>query len=664
MQVLDEKIITTLRMLSVDAVEKAKSGHPGMPLGAAPLIYAIWNNFLNYNPKNPQWENRDRFVLSAGHGSALLYSMLHLSGYDLSLEDLKNFRQWGSKTPGHPEYGHTAGVEATTGPLGHGFAAGIGMALAEKMLAAQYNKPSYEIIDHYVYGIVSDGDLMEGVASEAASLAGTMGLGKVIYLYDDNNITIEGKTDLAFTEDVQKRFDAYGWQTIKVDNAEDIEKITSAIEQAKKEQNKPSLILVKTHIGFGSPKADSPSAHGEPLGKEAIEKTKEHYGVNGQEAFTVDDEVKEYFAAKSQELEKREEAWQDLFFAYKKKYPLLASELEDRWAGKFEVKKGYITDAFKDVIATSTREASGVVLQTLAELLPALCGGSADLATSNKTYINNAGSFSKENPAGRNIHFGVREQAMTGIVNGVALHGGFIPYGATFLVFADFMRPAIRLAALMGIHSIFILTHDSISVGEDGPTHQPIEQIMSLRIIPDLLVLRPADALETKAAWRIAINSKKPTALILTRQKLPVLHEYADQIASGVEKGGYVIKAEKGSALDIILLATGSEVTLALDAQKALLDENIQARVVSLPSWRLFDSQEKKYQQSVLMPKVPVVAIEAGTPIGWSRYTGCEDNVVGIDHFGASAPGSEVYDKFGFNVHNIVAKVKQVLGKK
>lgn len=663
MQVLDEKIITTLRMLSVDAVEKAKSGHPGMPLGAAPLIYAIWNNFLNYNPKNPKWENRDRFILSPGHGSALLYSMLHLSGYDLSLEELKNFRQWGSKTPGHPEYGHTVGVEATTGPLGHGFAAGVGMALAERMLAAQYNKPSYEVIDHYVYGIVSDGDLMEGVSAEAASLAGTMGLGKVIYLYDDNNITIEGKTNIAFTEDVQKRFDAYGWHTIKVENAEDIKAISNAIEQAKQEQNKPSLVLVKTHIGFGSPKADSSSAHGEPLGSDAIAKTKEYYGVNGQEAFVVADEVKEYFAKKVEDMQKHDEKWQDLFFAYKKKYPVLALELEQRLAGNFEVKKDYAAEVFKDVAATSTREASGVVLQKLAELLPALCGGSADLAPSNKTYMDDAGSFSKENPAGRNIHFGVREQAMTGIVNGIALHGGFIPYCATFLVFADFMRPAIRLAALMGINSIFVLTHDSIAVGEDGPTHQPIEQIMSLRIIPDLLVLRPADALETKAAWRVAINSKNPAALVLTRQKLPVLQDYENKIASGVEKGGYILSAEKGNSPDIILLATGSEIALALEAQKALQEEHIQARVVSLPSWRLFDSQDEKYRQTVLVPKTPVLAIEAGTTIGWSRYTGSEDNVIGINHFGASAPGGEVYEKFGFNVANVLAKAKDILGK-
>ncbi len=663
MQAIDQKAITNLRMLSIDAVEKAKSGHPGLPLGAAPLIYTIWNSFLHYNPVNPQWENRDRFVLSAGHGSALLYSMLHLSGYDLSLEELKRFRQWGSKTPGHPEYGHTAGVEATTGPLGTGFAAGVGMAMAERMLAAKYNKPSYEVVDHYVYSIVSDGDLMEGIASEAASLAGTLGLGKLIYLYDDNNITIEGSTDIAFTEDVGKRFEAYGWHISRVENAEDIDAIAAAITAAQKETNRPSLILVRTHIGFGSPKQDLAAAHGEPLGADALAKTRERYGVADWQPFTVDGAVKEYFAAKAKDGAAKEDSWNKLFAAYAQAYPELASELLARWAGDVKLDKNYFADVFAKTEATATREASGVVLQKLAELVPSLCGGSADLSPSNKSYINGAGDFSKENPAGRNLHFGVREQAMTAIVNGMALHGGFVPYGATFLVFADFMRPAIRLAALMGCHSLFVLTHDSIAVGEDGPTHQPVEHAMSLRIIPGLTVLRPADALETAAAWRVAISNKKPAALLLTRQKLPVLKEFADAIASGVEKGGYVISAEQGEKPDLILIATGSEVALVLKAQKVLAEQGINARVVSLPAWDLFDAQDVSYRQAVIKPGVPALAVEAGTTTGWGRYTGSEDNVIGWNSFGASAPGDEVYEKLGFTVETVVKKAKQILGK-
>ncbi len=662
MYAIDQKCISTLRMLSVEAVEKANSGHPGFPLGAAPLMHTIWDKFLQHNPANPKWENRDRFILSAGHGSALLYAMLHLAGYGLSLDELKNFRQWGSKTPGHPEYGHTAGVEATTGPLGHGFTAGVGMAIAEKMLAAQYNKPGYDIIDHHVYGIVSDGDLMEGVASEAASLAGTLGLGKLIYLYDDNHITIEGDTDIAFTENVQQRFEAYGWHTLRLTDAEDIAGIEKAINEAKKESARPSLIIVRTHIGCGSPKQDSASAHGEPLGKEALEKTRKHYGFTSCEPFTVPDEVKKHFDKKAAGLEKNEADWNNLWAKYSKEYPELAQEVAGRWSGDYAIGRDYFADTFASTTATATREASGVILQKLAGLIPALCGGSADLAPSNKSYINGAGDFSAKTPAGRNLHFGVREAAMTGIVNGMALHGGFIPYCATFLVFADFMRPAIRLAALMGVHSIFVLTHDSIAVGEDGPTHQPVEQAMSLRIIPGLDVLRPADALETAAAWRVAINNKQPAALLLTRQKLPVMHEFSAVIKKGVEKGGYIISDVKKP--QIVLLATGSEVSLALDAQKALQKKGVQARVVSMPSWRLFDAQTEKYKSTVIPKDIPSLAIEAGSVIGWSRYTGSESNVIGLDRFGASAPGGEVYDKLGFNVKNVVAKAKKILAKK
>ncbi len=659
---IDKKCISTLRMLAIEAVEKAKSGHPGFPLGAAPLMYTIWDRFMEHNPSNPQWENRDRFILSAGHGSALLYAMLHVSGYDLSVEELKNFRQWGSKTPGHPEYGHTVGVEATTGPLGQGFAAGVGMAVAEKMLAARYNQPGYDdIVNHYVYGIVSDGDLMEGVSGEAASLAGTLGLGKLIYLYDDNHITIEGDTNIAFTEDVEKRFQAYGWHTVRVGDSEYVTAIEESIRQAKAATDKPSLILVRTHIGYGSPKQDTAAAHGEPLGTDAFVKTKEKYGFSSSEAFTVPNEVWEYFSQNRKKWATWEHVWNLRWEKYRQAYPELASELAARWQGDFDVPEEYLQKLFTKTASTSTREASGVILQKLAEMLPALCGGSADLAPSNKSYINEAGDFSAATPEGRNLHFGVREAAMTAVVNGMALHGGFIPYGATFLVFADFMRPAIRLAALMGTHSIFVLTHDSIAVGEDGPTHQPIEQAMSLRIIPGLNVLRPADALETAAAWRVAVNARKPVALLLTRQKLPVLHDYASAIEQGAGKGGYVISDSPKARLS--LLATGSEVSLALSAQKALNAEGISARVVSLPSWEMFDAQSEEYRSSVLPADIPALAIEAGTPIGWSRYTGSEKNVIGLDRFGASAPGDVVYEKLGFSINNILDKAREILGK-
>lgn len=659
---LDQKIITTLRTLSIDAVQKANSGHPGFPLGAAPLIYTIWKDFLHYNPKNPSWHNRDRFILSAGHGSALYYAMLHLSGYDLSIDDLKDFRQYGSKTPGHPEYGHTAGVEATTGPLGHGFATGIGMAIAEKMLAAKYNKSSFDIVDHYVYGIVSDGDLMEGVSSEAASLAGTLGLGKVIYLYDDNKITIEGNTDIAFTENVKMRFEAYGWHTLNVAESEDIAAITEAIKKAQLVTDKPSLIIVRTHIGYGSPRQDTPAAHGEPLGEDGVQKTKAALGASSDTAFFVADDVKEYFSDKEKVMIEKEAEWKYLFSQYKKAYPELAGELEKRLEGSFSVDKDYAQNLFADTKATSTREASGVILQELAKCVPSLCGGSADLAPSNKTYINNAGDFSKETPEGRNMHFGVREQAMTAITNGMALHGGFIPYCATFLVFADFMRPAIRLAALMGVHAVFVLTHDSVAVGEDGPTHQPIEQAMSLRIIPNMTVYRPADALETAECWRMAINEKRPSALLLTRQKIPVLHEYEKMIPN-VQKGGYIISAEKAGALDITVIATGSEVPLCLDAQKTMSENGINARIVSLPSWEVFDRQGEDYKNSVIDLDKPVLAVEAGVSAAWAKYTKTPDNVIGIDSFGMSGPGGLVYEKFGFNVKNIVDKAKKITGK-
>ena len=663
MQEIDNKIITTLRALSIDQVQQANSGHPGFPLGAAPLIHTIWDRFLQYNPQNPKWENRDRFVLSAGHGSALLYAMLHISGFDLTLDDLRNFRQLGSKTPGHPEYGHTDGVEATTGPLGHGFAMGVGMAIAERMLAAQYNKDDFAIIDHYVYGIVSDGDLMEGVSAEAASLAGTLGLGKLIYLYDDNKITIEGGTDLAFTENVEQRFQAYGWHTLTVSDAEDTEQIARAITGAKEVTDKPSLIIVRTHIGFASPKQDSSAAHGEPLGKEGVEKTKEKLGTSVEKSFFVPAEVKEYFADKNKIYAQKEKTWNKLFEAYGEKYPNLAQELSKRWQNAYLLDETCLKDIFSEIKATATREASGLIIEKISSLLPDFCGGSADLGPSNKTYVKVAGDFSQQNPNGRNIHFGVREHAMTVIASGMALHGGILPYTATFLVFADFMRPGIRLASLMGLHSIFVLTHDSIAVGEDGPTHQPVEQTMSLRMISGLTVWRPADALETAEVWQHAVNNKRPVAILLTRQKLPVLHEYADNIHAGVKKGGYSISKEKEGKMDLLFVATGSEVALCLQAQKALWEEDMNTRVVSLPSWEIFEIQKQDYKDNVLPADVPVIAVEAGVSLGWERYTKNRENIIAIDTFGLSGPGDAVYEKMGFTVDNLVNKARNAMGK-
>ena len=663
MKTIDRTAISTLRFLSVDAVEKANSGHPGFPLGTAPLMYTLWDKFIKYNPGDPQWFNRDRFILSSGHGSALLYSMLHLAGFDLSLEDLKNFRQWGSRTPGHPEYALTPGVEASTGPLGHGFAMSVGMAVAEEMLAAKYNKKGFKVVDHYTYGICSDGDLMEGVSSEAASLAGTLALGKLILLYDDNKITIEGSTDIAFREDVGARFTAYGWHVLRVDDAEDIDAITAAVKEAKAEKTRPSLVMVRTHIGCGSPKQDCASAHGEPLGAEALAKTKEDSGWPLGNSFYIPESVKAYFEKKLPTCAEKQKEWQSLMADYAVVYPELAAELTGRIAGETMVNLDSLEKVFADVSKTSTREASGEIIQKLAMLLPELVGGSADLGPSNKTDIKGGGFFSAEDRTGRNIHFGVREHAMGKVVNGMALHGGFIPYGGTFLVFSDFMRPALRMAALMGIRSVFVFTHDSIALGEDGPTHQPIEQTMSLRLIPELSVFRPADALETATAWQAAcLNKNKPTALLLSRQKMAVLQKYKEVIHKGASFGAYVLSpGEVSKENQAILLATGSEVHLALAAQEALAKENINVSVVSMPSWDVFENQSDEYKKQVLPTGVPKVAIEAGVTLGWSRYTGCEANVIGINKFGASAPGDVVYEKYGFTVENVVNKVKEVL---
>ena len=661
MQTIDQVAVNTLRFLSVDEVEKAKSGHPGFPLGTAPLMYTVWDRFMNYNPKDPNWFNRDRFILSPGHGSALYYAMLHLAGYDVSIEDLKNFRQWGSITPGHPEYGVTPGVDASTGPLGHGFAMGVGFAIAETMLAAKYNKPGFEVVNHYTYGLTSDGDQMEGVASEAASLAGTLGLGKLIYLYDDNHITIEGSTDIAFREDVGKRFEAYGWQVLRVADSEDIDALEKAVKEAQADTEHPSLIIVRTHIGYGSPKQDNASCHGEPLGAESVAKTKEAANWPVGQSFYVPVTVRKHFDDKLAACAEKQAAWEALLADYKVVYPELGKELEERIKGDVLVNRADLEAVFNDIEATSTREASGEVLQKLSMQLPQLVGGSADLGPSNKTVMKTCGYYSQDDRTGRNLHFGVREHAMGKALNGIALHGGFIPFGGTFLVFADFMRPAVRMAALMGLRSIFVFTHDSIAVGEDGPTHQPVEHAMSLRVIPNLCVIRPADALETAMAWQTAcLNEHKPTALLLSRQKLPVLHKYAEVIHENAGKGAYVLDACKGTAKAVII-ATGSEVHVALEAQAKLAEEGICVSVVSMPSWDVFEQQSEEYKQSVLPAGLPKVAVEAGVTLGWSRYTGSEDNVIGINKFGASAPGGTVLKEYGFTAENVANKVKSLL---
>jgi len=661
---MEQLAVNTIRMLAADMVEQANSGHPGMPLGAAPMAYLLWTRFMHYNPSDPQWANRDRFVLSAGHGSALLYAMLHLTGYDLSLDDLKNFRQWGSKTPGHPEYGVAPGVEATTGPLGQGFGMGVGMALAERFLAQTYNRPDYEVIDHYTYAIVSDGDLMEGVASEAASLAATLGLGKLIYLYDDNHISIEGGTELTFTEDAMARFEAYGWHTQKVADGNDLEAMARAVEAAKAETERPSIIAVRTHIGYGSPKIDTSGVHGEPLGAEALETTRKTLGCS-PDSFCIPQEALKFFRAGQKRGMEQQEAWQKTFARYSKEYPDLAARLQDELAGVLPSGWDSEVPEFAAGEKIATRAASGKVLNALATKVPNLVGGSADLAPSTKTLIAGSGDMrANQEPGGRNIHFGVRELGMGAVVNGMALHGGVIPYGATFFVFSDYMRPALRLSAIMGCHSIWIFTHDSIGVGEDGPTHQPVEQLMSLRLMPGFTVLRPAEGNETAAAWRVAMKHKHgPVALILTRQKLPCLDPEAYPIAKGVAKGAYVLKDCDGTP-ELILMATGSEVTLALAAAEKLASKGLLVRVVSMPCWEIFEAQDREYRDKVLPPKVTArLAIEAGVTLGWERWVGSQGAVIGVDRFGESAPGPLVMDKLGFNLDNVVDTALEILQK-
>jgi transketolase len=658
-QDIDQLTIDTIRLLSVDMVEKAKSGHPGLPLGAAPFVYTLWSKFLSINPSNPVWMNRDRLILSAGHGCALLYSLLHLAGFDISVDDLKAFRQWGSITPGHPEYGRTPGVEATTGPLGQGFAMGVGMAIAERSLAGCFNKPGFKLIDHYTYAVVSDGDLMEGVASEAASLAGTLKLEKLIYLYDDNDISIEGKTSIAFTENVKERFDSYNWHTQVVADGNNIKAVEAAISRAKKQAERPSLIIIRTKIGYGSPKQGDASVHGEPLGWDAARRTKEFFGFDPDKTFYIPAQVDRNFDRLRKKWAKQEEAWNELFAEYKEKYPKEAKLLEKYISGHINrnLKPNLLPFAVSDG-PMATRTASGKVMNQVELYMTEFIGGSADLAPSTKTLLNGHGSFGIAGMCERNLHFGVREHAMGAIINGMALHGGLIPYSATFLTFSDYMRPPIRLAALMQTHSIFIFTHDSIGLGEDGPTHQPVEQLSALRLIPGLTVIRPADANETVAAWYRAITAKKPTVLVFTRQDLPVLDAAKYGIIENAQKGGYCL-ADCAGKPDVLLIATGSEVHLAMGAREKLFAKGIKARVVSMPSYEIFMAQPDAYRESIIPAAVKKrLIIEAGSTPFWRGLAGDAGDVLGIDIFGASAPGKVVMEKYGFTVDNVVAKAE------
>jgi len=656
---LDSLCINALRFLSVDAVQKANSGHPGAPMGMAAMAYALWQNFLKHNPQDPAWPNRDRFILSAGHASALLYSLLHLTGYDLPLDELKNFRQWGSKTPGHPEYGLTPGVEMTTGPLGQGFASGVGMAMAEAHLAAVFNQPDCKIIDHYTYGIVSDGDLMEGVASEAASLAGHLALGKLIYLYDDNDISIEGSTELAFTENVALRFESYGWQVIDHVDGLDPEAVSQAIKQAQSDTTRPSLIICKTIIGFGSPnKAGKASAHGEPLGTDEVSKSRKSLGWD-YEPFVIPVEALTEFREALGKGKTAQQVWLSKLDYYLSHYPEKASLLQDMLSGNLPEDWDKDLDRLFDK-AMASREASGLLINALASRLPSLMGGSADLSPSNKTVIKDGGEYEPHYYEGRNIHFGVREHAMGAIANGLALHGGIIPYVATFLIFYDYMRPAVRLASLMGQRVIYIFTHDSIGLGEDGPTHQPIEQLAGLRSVPGLVTIRPADSYETAQAWKTAILRKNgPTAIALSRQKLPLL-DNSQTKSLNLPKGAYILQ-ETDSHPQVALVASGSEVTIAVEAAEILKGKGISSRVVSFPSWQLFDNQPQTYRQSVLPSSLPRVIMEAGNSQGWCKYLGTNGTVISIDHFGASAPAPLLYKKFGLTPENMAEKALKLL---
>jgi len=655
---LQNRAINTIRFLAADAVQQANSGHPGLPMGAAPMAFTLWTRYLRHNPRNPKWPGRDRFILSGGHGSMLLYSLLHLTGYDLPLEEIKNFRQCGSKTPGHPEYGLTPGVEVTTGPLGQGFGQGVGMAIAATRLAGEFNKPGHEIIQSYIYGIVTDGDLMEGVSSEAASLAGHLQLGRIIYLYDDNHISIDGSTDLAFTEDRGARFEAYGWHVQQIGDGNDVEAIDAAIKAAQADP-RPSLIAVRTTIGFGAPKKQGTSkAHGEPLGDEELKAAKENLGWPVEPRFLIPGDVMEFYREAVERGREQEDEWMQRFDAYKQAFPELGAELQRRLDG--ELPEGWDSNlpTFPvDVKGMATRSSSGKVLNALSAKLPELIGGSADLTPSNNTKFEEAGDFQKDNPGGRYLRFGVREHGMGAALNGLNLFGGLIAYGGTFLIFSDYMKPAIRIAAISSVGSIFVFTHDSVGLGEDGPTHQPIEHLMALRAVPNLTVIRPADANEVADAWRVAISRRnKPTALALTRQNVPTLDR--SNGSTLIEKGAYVLR-DFGENPQLVLMATGSEVGLIYEAAQKLFAEGTAVRVVSFPSWELFEEQDEAYRESVLPKNVTArLAVEAGATLGWERYA---KSVIGLDHYGASAPYKVICEKFGFTVDNVVAKAKELI---
>lgn len=664
---LQQLAINTIRTLSIDAVQKANSGHPGLPMGAAAMAYSLWQNHLSHNPKNPEWDNRDRFVLSAGHGSMLIYSLLHLTGYDLSLDELKNFRQWQSKTPGHPERGDTPGVEMTTGPLGQGASTAVGMALAETYLASYFNREGHDIVDHYTYALVSDGDLMEGVAMEATALAGHWGLGKLIYLYDDNKITLDGATDMTFTENIKARFEAQGWHTVTVEDGNDVAAISSAIDTAKSVTDKPTIILIRTIIGFGSPnKQGTSKAHGSPLGEDEIRLVKEGFGFNPDEKFYVPGEALEHYREAVDKGAKSESAWQEKFDAYKAAHPELASEYDLAMAG--ELKDGWDADlpVFDGDKKIATRAAIGSAINAIAPHVPTMIGGDADLAGSTKTLIKDANNTGQGDPAQRNIRFGVREHGMGAIVNGLALHGGIIkPYSATFMQFSDYMRGAIRLGALMDIPAVYVFTHDSIGLGEDGPTHQPVEHIMSLRTIPNLHVFRPADANEMIAAWKAIMTLEHPAVIIGSRQGLPILGgENVEGIHEGVSRGAYIL-AESSSIKkgrpEVVIMATGSEVEIALEAFFALDDSGVKARLVSMPCWELFEAQDEDYQKFVLAPEVEArVSIEAGVTLGWQKYVGY-GIPIGVDSFGASAPAEKLYEEYGITAKAIIEAVGELI---
>lgn len=658
---LDQLCINTIRTLTLDAVQKAESGHPGLPLGAAPMAYVLWTRFLRHNPRNPKWENRDRFLLSAGHGSMLIYSLLHLTGYDLPLDELKNFRQWGSKTPGHPEYGLTPGVEITTGPLGQGFANGVGMAMGAAHLAAKFNKENFPLIDSYVYAIVSDGDLMEGVAAEAASLAGHLKLGKLIYLYDDNQVTIEGFTSLAFSEDVPKRFEAYGWHTQTVADGNNLDEIEKAIRAAQAVTDKPSLISVKTVIGFGMPTQGTRKAHSDAPGEDAVRETKRHLGWPEDKQFYIPDEALAHYREAIARGEQLEAEWNDLVARYEQAHPEEAGIWREMMSGELPAGWEDHLPKFEDAKPVATRVASGEVINALAKALPMLIGGSADLGVSNNTDIKSSHSFEAGSYDGRIFHFGVREHAMGSTLTGISLNGGLIPYGGTFMTFSDYMRPAIRLAALSEVQVIYVFTHDSVGLGEDGPTHQPIEHLAALRAIPHLFVIRPADPAEVSEAWRIAILRRHaPTALALTRQKVAVIDRKKFAKADGLRRGAYVLADAENPRL--ILLATGSEVSLALEAWQKLQEEGVAARVVSMPCWELFEEQPQEYRDQVLMPAVSArLAVEAGVRQGWDRYVGPHGDVICLDRFGASAPGDVALKNLGFNVDNVLQRARALI---